>query len=193
MKPFIISMERDISTEEIEALMDQHGDEPGTPNISAQAYLTVWSDDIYWVRDRDAAMIFEAPRGAFFEWAVECIGSRPFRMEHLEAAEIEEMKLKQDLRRSGQAVRARIGSLESRLAGAEMELAQARVDLATALSNREKQDELWKHVKAFVQKQNITCSETVYQTDRVIINAYEFIDRACEIVGFAPRDDEDDE
>lgn len=56
---------------------------------------------------------------------------------------------------------------------------------------REKQNELWEHVKAFVDRQNITCSETVYQSDRVILNAYEFIDRACEIVGFAPCDDDE--
>lgn len=41
----------------------------------------------------------------------------------------------------------------------------------------------------FIQDQNITCSETVYQSDRVIENAYEFIDGICDIVGFKDADE----
>lgn len=40
-------------------------------------------------------------------------------------------------------------------------------------------------VKAFVDEQGITCAEAIYQTDRVIENAYEFIERLCEFVGYA--------
>lgn len=40
------------------------------------------------------------------------------------------------------------------------------------------------HCEQFVQDQRIHCAETVYQTDRVIQNAYEFIQGVCDIVGY---------
>lgn len=43
---------------------------------------------------------------------------------------------------------------------------------------------LWEVCKKFVKTQNITGSENVYQSDRVIENAYQFIDDICKIVGF---------
>lgn len=42
----------------------------------------------------------------------------------------------------------------------------------------------------FVEDQNIFCAETIYQTDRVIQNAYEFIQELVEVVGY--KKDEDD-
>lgn len=36
----------------------------------------------------------------------------------------------------------------------------------------------------FITDNEITCSEAVYQTDRVIENAYDFIAGICEIVGY---------
>jgi hypothetical protein len=45
-------------------------------------------------------------------------------------------------------------------------------------------------VMNFVDKQDIWCAETIYQTDRVISNAYEFIQELVEIVGY--KEDEDD-
>lgn len=45
-------------------------------------------------------------------------------------------------------------------------------------------------VQNFVIAQNIYCAETIYQTDRVIENAYEFIEDLVEIVGYLPDDDE---
>jgi len=36
----------------------------------------------------------------------------------------------------------------------------------------------------FVNDQRISCPEAVYQTDRVIENAYDFITEVCEIVGY---------
>ncbi len=39
-------------------------------------------------------------------------------------------------------------------------------------------------VKKFINDQRIYCSECVYQSDRVIENAYEFIDSLCEVVGY---------
>lgn len=52
---------------------------------------------------------------------------------------------------------------------------------------------LWQHCVAFIETQNIYSRETVYQTDRVIDNAYEFIADVCEIVGYVELEDEDDE
>jgi hypothetical protein len=44
---------------------------------------------------------------------------------------------------------------------------------------------LWSLCSSFIKDQRIYCSETIYQTDRVIENAYEFIDNICQNVGFA--------
>jgi hypothetical protein len=38
--------------------------------------------------------------------------------------------------------------------------------------------------EAFVGAQEITCPESVYQSDRVIENAYELIEDICNIVGY---------
>lgn len=40
----------------------------------------------------------------------------------------------------------------------------------------------------FVDHNNITCAETVYQMDHVIEHAYEFIEGVCDIVGYAEQD-----
>jgi len=53
--------------------------------------------------------------------------------------------------------------------------------------------ELWKFCKQFIEDQRIRCSESVYQTDRVITNAYEFIEGVCDIVGYYEDEDEEDE
>ena len=36
----------------------------------------------------------------------------------------------------------------------------------------------------FVRDNGISCPEAIYQTDRVIENAYEFIEAICELVGY---------
>jgi hypothetical protein len=36
----------------------------------------------------------------------------------------------------------------------------------------------------FIKEQRITCPETIAQSDRVIENAYEFIEAICDIVGY---------
>lgn len=51
-------------------------------------------------------------------------------------------------------------------------------------------DALLAEVKSFIKDQRITCPETICQTDRVIENAYEFIEKLCDIVGY--HIDEDD-
>lgn len=45
----------------------------------------------------------------------------------------------------------------------------------------------------FITKQKINCAETIYQSDHVIENAYEFIQNVCDIVGYAKYEEEDDE
>lgn len=57
----------------------------------------------------------------------------------------------------------------------------------------DKKTELWLLCQKFIEDQQIWCSETVYQTDRVIENAYEFIDSICQIVGFVPLEQEEDD
>ncbi len=54
-----------------------------------------------------------------------------------------------------------------------------------------KEQELFERCKKFVAEQNIFCAETIYQSDRVIENAYEFIEDICNIVGY--NDDSEDE
>lgn len=44
------------------------------------------------------------------------------------------------------------------------------------------------HCEQFIQDQRISCAETVYQSDRVILNAYEFIEGVCDIVGYAQQE-----
>lgn len=48
---------------------------------------------------------------------------------------------------------------------------------------------LWDHCQGFVTEQRITCPETVAQTDRVIINAYGFIEGVADIVGYLEVED----
>jgi hypothetical protein len=50
---------------------------------------------------------------------------------------------------------------------------------------------LWRHCMVFIETQNIYSRETVYQTDRVIENAYVFIADICEIVGYVDYEDEE--
>lgn len=43
---------------------------------------------------------------------------------------------------------------------------------------------LWEEVEKFIEDNQISCPETIHQTDWVITNAYEFIERLCDIVGY---------
>jgi hypothetical protein len=52
---------------------------------------------------------------------------------------------------------------------------------------------LWKLCAKFVEDNNITCAETVYQSDRVIHNAYMFMHEVCKNVGFVDYEDEDED
>lgn len=44
---------------------------------------------------------------------------------------------------------------------------------------------LYDKVKEYIEKQQITCGETIYQTDRVSLTSLEFIEECCDIVGYA--------
>ena len=36
----------------------------------------------------------------------------------------------------------------------------------------------------FIDDNNITCAETIYQQDRIITNAYELIEHICDLIGY---------
>lgn len=50
------------------------------------------------------------------------------------------------------------------------------------IMNKEK--ELLELCKSFINEQQITCAESVWQSDRVIENAYELIEKICNICGY---------
>lgn len=54
-----------------------------------------------------------------------------------------------------------------------------------------KESRLTKIVEQFIADQEISHPEDIYQSDRVIINAYEFIEELCNVVGYL-KDDEDE-
>jgi hypothetical protein len=54
------------------------------------------------------------------------------------------------------------------------------------------QKDLFRVVVRFIEKNNIHCAETIYQSDHVIQNAYEFIEELCDIVGYTKTEDDDD-
>lgn len=56
-----------------------------------------------------------------------------------------------------------------------------------------KEQELFDLCGRFVAEQQISCPEAVYQTDRVIENAYELIESICDIVGYYKYPDEIEE
>lgn len=52
--------------------------------------------------------------------------------------------------------------------------------------SEEKKEQLYDLCKQFIDEQDINCAESIHQTDRVIENAYFFIERVCDIVGYKP-------
>lgn len=51
--------------------------------------------------------------------------------------------------------------------------------------------ELLKLCREFIDKQNISFPERIYQSDNVIVNAFEFIQGICEIVGYKAVDEDE--
>jgi len=59
------------------------------------------------------------------------------------------------------------------------------------MTDMEKAEAVLALVDAFIVKQAITCAETVYQSDRVIEAAYEFIESLCNVAGYMEIDDDE--
>jgi hypothetical protein len=58
------------------------------------------------------------------------------------------------------------------------------------LKTSDKSIELITLCKLFIDQNDISCSETIYQTDHVIENAYEFIEQVCDLVGYKKVENE---
>jgi hypothetical protein len=54
---------------------------------------------------------------------------------------------------------------------------------------KDRKQKLWELCERFIEEQDITSGECIYQSDRVIENAYEFIEDVCEIAGYKPFED----
>ena len=54
------------------------------------------------------------------------------------------------------------------------------------------EQQLFALCQQFITRMNIQCPETIYQTDRVIENAYEFIEEICNVVGYVASEDEEE-
>lgn len=52
-----------------------------------------------------------------------------------------------------------------------------------------KGDKLEQIVKQFIDKNNISCAETIYQCDWVLENSQELIEKLCNIVGYKKYED----
>jgi hypothetical protein len=66
---------------------------------------------------------------------------------------------------------------------------EAIIDNFVEEQNMTKQKKLVLLCNKFIKDNKITCAESVYQTDRVIENAYEFIKQICEIAGYHKYDE----
>lgn len=51
-------------------------------------------------------------------------------------------------------------------------------------------EELLRVCQQFIADNEISCAETIYQTDRVVENSFAFIEAVCDVVGYHERDDE---
>lgn len=50
---------------------------------------------------------------------------------------------------------------------------------------------LWDVCVKFIETQEIGCAESIYQNDRVLIEAPEFVEDVCNVVGYLPYEDEE--
>lgn len=58
------------------------------------------------------------------------------------------------------------------------------------MTREEKAEMVLQLVEKFVTDQRIYCEETIFQCDRVIENAYEFIADLVEVTGYLPEEDD---
>lgn len=52
-----------------------------------------------------------------------------------------------------------------------------------------KKDALYSLCEKFIEDNGITCSETIYQTDWVIQNAYSLIQDICDTIGYSKAEE----
>jgi hypothetical protein len=53
--------------------------------------------------------------------------------------------------------------------------------------------ELFDLCREFIKENKIDCSETIYQTDRIVENSLEFIEAICELIGYHEEDEDEEE
>lgn len=63
----------------------------------------------------------------------------------------------------------------------------AGVEISPAIN----QQRLWELCAKFITDNTISGDECIYQCDRVIENAYEFIEKVCDIVGYHEYGDDE--
>lgn len=52
--------------------------------------------------------------------------------------------------------------------------------------------ELFDICKEFIKENQITCSETIYQSDKIEANALDLVEQICELLGYYEEDEEED-
>jgi hypothetical protein len=52
-----------------------------------------------------------------------------------------------------------------------------------------KEQQLFELCKKFIQEHQIYCPEKIYQTDQIMIDATEFIEDICNLVGYEDSED----
>jgi hypothetical protein len=57
------------------------------------------------------------------------------------------------------------------------------------MPDKKKKQALWDACEAYIEKQQISCPETIGQCDWVIESAPDFIQQICDIVGYVKIDD----
>lgn len=71
-------------------------------------------------------------------------------------------------------------------------LLDAAIEIDNLNNKNEKALRLLSIVEKFVKDQKISSEECVYQSDRVILNAYEFIQELCDVVGYHVEEETDE-
>ncbi len=51
--------------------------------------------------------------------------------------------------------------------------------------------EIFDLCKDFIKENQITCSETIYQSDKIEANALELIEQICDLIGYYEDEEED--
>ena len=52
--------------------------------------------------------------------------------------------------------------------------------------------ELFDLCKEFIKENEITCSESIYQSDKIEANALDLVEQICELIGYYEEEDEED-